>query len=278
MGSDGGVAGDSKFVIAGKNGTQNEFLHTIDALDLASARLALVSDAHPADIDQLNHRLVSRCLAGMVVRIDWPDEATRHEIARRRARERGLVLCDEALRELSNAAVGSVRELEGVLTRVEALVRLLPDLAPSSASIPASVVRKALETSRAARPVRPVRIETILQVVIDALRVDAEDVRGRGRHKRVVLARSLVAHLSRALTTHSFPEIARALGRPNHSTVVTACQRVERQLREPEPKLVIVEDREVSLPELWAVLKQRVLDRPDAPRSSRGLPTSARNA
>jgi chromosomal replication initiator protein len=56
------------------------------------------------------------------------------------------------------------------------------------------------------------------------------DFLGSGRHKRVVLARSLTVLLARRLTTASFPEIARAMGRPNHSTIVTAHQRISGQL------------------------------------------------
>src|SRR4051812_17291077 len=60
------------------------------------------------------------------------------------------------------------------------------------------------------------------------------DVVGRGRHKRVVMARAVTTYLARALTTLSYPEIARAMGRPNHSTVVTACQRITGQIERNE--------------------------------------------
>jgi chromosomal replication initiation ATPase DnaA len=80
------------------------------------------------------------------------------------------------------------------------------------------------------RPVRPVRMTLILEEVCRVLRVEPGELFGKGRHKRVVLARSVCAVLARSLTTMSYPEIARALGRPNHSTVVTAVQRLQAQI------------------------------------------------
>lgn len=53
-----------------------------------------------------------------------------------------------------------------------------------------------------------------------------------GRHQLVVLARALCVHAARESTNMSYPEIARALGRPNHSSVITAHQRIKQQLGE----------------------------------------------
>jgi chromosomal replication initiator protein len=60
--------------------------------------------------------------------------------------------------------------------------------------------------------------------------VSREDLLGSGRHPRTVVARGLVAHLSRELTTHSYPEIARALGRDTHSAVHTAAKRLREMI------------------------------------------------
>ena len=62
--------------------------------------------------------------------------------------------------------------------------------------------------------------------------MQTSEVLAAGRHRRIVLARTLAAALARDLTTHSFPEIAKALGRDNHSTIITACQRLKRQVAE----------------------------------------------
>jgi len=84
------------------------------------------------------------------------------------------------------------------------------------------------------RASRPVRIDAVIAHSCAALGVDTVDLAGKTRHPRVVLARAVITHLARQLTTLSYPEIARAIGRPNHSTVITAFQRFAKQLEADE--------------------------------------------
>lgn len=236
--------------LTNKTSTQGELLHTFDAIDLDGARVILASDEHPRQIARLSAALVSRFMSGMVVKLDPPEPALRERIVTMLAERRGLRLergaaaCITA--EYSAAAGASVRDIEGALTRIEALIRLLPE-GESSGAIGVPLVRRALSVNGggygggngaasgfAGGPRRPIRLETIREEVCRALRVDPSDLLGRGRHKRVVLARTVISHLARALTTMSYPEIARAMGRPNHSTIVTACKRIEGQISRGE--------------------------------------------
>lgn len=114
----------------------------------------------------------------------------------------------------------------------------LPALSPRSATAPDSPSGTPLPRTAphfAGPPRRPIRFDRLLAVVCEALRVPPSEVLGKGRHAPVVLARSMCALLARRLTSMSFPEIAAGLGRSNHSTVITACQRVERQARAGAP-------------------------------------------
>jgi chromosomal replication initiator protein len=81
----------------------------------------------------------------------------------------------------------------------------------------------------------PLSIDSIIQAVCDELSVSISDLKGKGRRKKVVLARELIVHLARQLTSKSFPEIAHAIGRPNHSTVITAAKRFKDRLSERLP-------------------------------------------
>lgn len=224
----------------GKAGTQKELLHTFDAIDLSGARVVLASDEHPRRVQKLSEALVSRFVAGMVVRIDPPDVALRGRIVARLAERRGLSLDAAGAAMIASSFAGAAptaRDIEGVLTRIEAM-RSLPGQAAHNA-VGLVLIRKALGVSESEqaggggdgrRPVRPVRFTHIIDEVCRVLRVDASELFGKGRHKRVVLARSMCAALGRSLTTMSYPEIARGLGRPNHSTVITAVKRLERQM------------------------------------------------
>src|SRR5262249_32785123 len=86
----------------------------------------------------------------------------------------------------------------------------------------------------ATRAGRPIRMEGIIVRTCQALRIPQEELSSKGRHPRVVLARSVISFLARKLTTLSFPEIARGMGRPNHSTIITAYQRIVKQIEAGE--------------------------------------------
>jgi chromosomal replication initiator protein len=106
-----------------------------------------------------------------------------------------------------------------------------------------------------------VRLATIIDAVCTRLTVTKADLMGSSRHRRVVLARALVAYLGRELTTHSFPEIAQSLGRNNHSTIHTADQRLRKQLEANEPLDLGGADCNLNLRELADQLRRDVTDR-----------------
>ncbi len=236
---------DDVHFLTSKQATQKEFLHTLDTINLDGARLALASDEHPTRVNAFNASLASRFLAGLVAEMAPPTMPMRIEYLRRESRKRELRLGDDALRliaespEAENRAP-SFRDLGGALTRVEALHRLVGR--QSGAEVGLLTVRRALGMAEAGPggprpggprdPRRPIRLERIMDVVCTELEVEQTDLFGRGRHKKVVLARALITLLARRLTTRSYPEIARGIGRPNHSTVITAHQRIERQIGE----------------------------------------------
>lgn len=253
---------DDVHFLSNKTATQAEFLHTFDALEMAGSRIALASDEHPREIAAFSPRLVSRCLSGMVVRVELPDSATRSAIVRRMASLRGLRLSEAAEQAVVNQCAGSVRDLAGAVARVEALARITPD-ASFAGEVGTVVVHRALGItggSLSGHPGRPIGVAEILEVVCGALAVDRQEVLGSGRHRRVVLARSLAMHLARELTTLSYPEIAAALSRPNHSTVITACQRIRKQIEQGET-CEVGDMGQVTLADLCARLRTRLASR-----------------
>lgn len=228
---------DDVHYLSNKRGTQSEFLHTLDAIDLRGARVVVASDAHPTQIDKISTALASRLVSGAVIAIAPPDEALRREIVRRLALRRGLMLTDEAIEFLVSRSVGiagaaSVRELEGLVLRVQAMRQFLPEA--DSGVVGVCGVRIALgvvgDGLSLRRPQRPVPVRVIESHVCRTLGVSSETLRGRGRSRQVVLARWIIAFLSYRLANSSYPDIAREMGRPNHSSVITACRSLEKLL------------------------------------------------
>ena len=259
---------DDVHFLRDKAKTQSELLHTFDAIVAEGARVVFASDGHPREIQALGAALVSRLLSGMVVRIDPPEDALRVQLVRTMADRRGMSLDDAAVRliaervarfptgrgygdsngasheaaggsgvaPMGGSAGGSVRDIEGMLTQIGAVANLLPELCSQPGRVGSALVHRALglataTESQPAAPRRPIHVDTIAGEVCSYLRVDLTEMLGRGRHKRVVLARSMTAHLARRMTSLSYPEIARAMNRPNHSTSITACNRVADQLK-----------------------------------------------
>lgn len=226
--------------LANKHATQTELLHTLDALASAGARVALASDQPPQRVRHLSAALVSRFAGGMVVELRTPEPALRERIAAVLAQRRGLTLDPAGVRAIAaHAAGGSVRDIEGALTRIEAMWRIAGQAGPgANGTVGLVTVRKALGVepdSAYAGTVDPVPMAAIIAAVCGTLGVEPPELSGRGRHPRVVLARALVGHLARHMTTLSFPEIARAMGKPGHSAIVAACQRLASQLERDVP-------------------------------------------
>lgn len=236
---------DDVHFLRGKQSTQTELLHTLDAVGLRQARIVLASDEPPRKIAELSDQLVSRFMGGAVVRIDEPDDALCRQLLVALAARRGLVFTEDGISMLVQRALEqnrrNVREIEGLLTQVAAVRRLLPregrTLPDSRGSGPidSDAVRTALragEGASARRPAQrgPVRLDAIIRTCCEQMRVTTEDLFGRGRHRRVVLTRGLIVTLAREFTTLSYPEIARGMKRPNHSTVITAFNRMKGQI------------------------------------------------
>lgn len=256
---------DDVHFLAAKQATQDELLHTFDEIERGGARVLLISDQHPRALRKFSPALVSRFMSGMVASIAPPEAALRERIVRVFAIRRGLALDDSGVRAVASRAAWtpgastgpSIRDIEGMLTKIDALKRVAPEYLSADGRLGAAAVERAFGGGSSAsfsagqsgqssehagqalvqqqRPTKPVRMHVIISQTCAALGVEPGDLAGKTRHKRVVLARSLITYISRGLTTQSFPDIARALGRPSHSTVITAYQRFCKQLEADEP-------------------------------------------
>ncbi len=232
---------DDIHLMAGKQATQHELLQIFNMLSLGGARIILASDAHPRTIARFDQALASRFSAGLVVRLDDPDQDLAQRLVHVIAQRRGMSVDETCARVISEQiGIGrgaSVRDLEGAVVQIQAVARLLDrDSGAGGIITPsASQIRKALSLrcgEELSVTTAPLSLDSIIRTVCDELSVSLGDLRGKGRRKKVVLARELIVHLGRQLTSKSFPEIAHALGRTNHSTVITAAKRFKDRLGE----------------------------------------------
>src|SRR5690606_19099286 len=153
-----------------------EFLHTIDAIDVTGARIALASDEHPRQIRSFSQALVSRFLSGMVVRVDQPDRPMRIELIRRAAARRGLRPSASAEDAIASQFAGSAREIDGAVTKLAALHHLLSGSSESGGGEIGMVLVQQLLADQAPRVTGPVRFASIVSHVCERLGVDRAEL------------------------------------------------------------------------------------------------------
>ncbi len=252
------VVDDVQFM-SRKSATQSEFLHTFNAIDLRGSKLVMASDAHPTHIREFSEALVSRFVRGMVAEVGQPDAMMRAQIIRAIAQRRGMHVVDSAIDTLAERCTGSVRELEGAMTRLNAMAALLRDEAHSHQPIGHALLNQLFAPVHSSKPRRPVRFGHIVETVSRELNVPTAAILGSGRQQRVVLARSLTIHLARQMTTLSYPDIAREMGRKNHSTIVTADQRITKQLTTRQTVKPTPDSASLPIDQLIDQLRQSVV-------------------
>ena len=242
------LAIDDVHFVAGKQRTQEELLHTIDAINLGGARVVLASDAAPDQIRRFQRGLVSRCRGGNVVGIEPPDTETCRLLAHRLAAVRSLTLGDDALEMVAAEAGDEVRAMEGLLTRIAAARMLTPLDGPVSATD----VRAALSCGNLRAPIR---LGDLVTATAEVMGLTCASLTGSGRTSRVVLGRAMVSWLARDCTGASYPEIAEALKRRSHSSAIAGHRRIEQDLR--QKTAVPLAQSEVAMKDLLQRIRRR---------------------
>jgi chromosomal replication initiator protein len=242
---------DDVHFLGGKKATQEEFLHTFNAIEAMGRQVVMASDNHPKMIEEFGESLINRFVSGMVVRIDPPNFATRFEILRALSTRSGLMLSDEVTGWVARRVTQNVRELEGAITRIAAHVQL--DGRPADIAI----AQQALgDLDR--QLVAPVKPENILLSVCTYFGLEHKDLMSGRRQRTISLARSVAMYLVRKTAKLSFPEIGYRMGKRNHSTVISACRRIERAVQHNENLLwtSAVGERQEEAPELLQRLEE----------------------
>jgi len=218
---------DDVHFLGGKKATQEEFLHTFNAIEAMGRQVVLASDEHPKMIAEFGESLINRFVSGMVVRIDPPNFITRCEILRAMSHRQRLSLSEEVIQWIARRVTQNVRELEGAVTRMDAHIKL------TNRTADVTMAQEALgDLDR--QLVAPVKPENILQAVCDYFGLEHKDLMSGRRQRTISLARSVAMFLVRKTAKLSFPEIGTRMGKRNHSTVISACRRIEKAVSQNE--------------------------------------------
>ncbi len=214
--------------IAGKEGTQEEFFHTFNAIHEEGKQIVLSSDRQPKAITQLEERLRSRFEWGLIADISPPDLETRIAILRAKAELQAVSIPPAVVDFLAQRVVSNIRELEGALTRITAYATL--NAVPVTVELAQQVLQNILYNPKR----RAVTPEKIVEAVARYYGLEADLLRGRARDKQIVKPRQVAMYLMREETDSPLLRIGEALGGRDHSTVLHGCEKIERELGEDE--------------------------------------------
>ena len=211
--------------LEGKPSTQEEFFHVFNDLYNKNKQIIICSDKEPAALTELEDRLRSRFQWNMVVGIAEPDFGTRVEILKNKAREKNVILTEQVVAALKLIADNreNIRELEGALTRVVGFSHALGrEITPEFVrEVLADIINTQKDTITAGK---------IKEAVSREFGVTIWDLDSSKRSREAVLPRHIAMYLCRKKADMSFKQIGREFGGRNHTTVMTACEKVEMEL------------------------------------------------
>lgn len=210
---------------AKKEGIQEEFFHTFETLYNDQKQIVMTSDRLPNEIPALSERLVSRFTWGLQVEITPPDLETRIAILRTRAEADGLAIDDNTLDYIASQVDTNIRELEGALVKVQAHATIEKE------DINIDLAKEALTDLKLVQKNRGLQISKIQEVVANYFQTSTSELKGKKRVKQIVIPRQIAMYLSRTLTDASLPKIGQEFGGKDHTTVMHACDKIDRAIK-----------------------------------------------
>jgi chromosomal replication initiator protein len=209
--------------IADKERTQEEFFHTFNAIHEDGKQIVLSSDRPPKAILTLEERLRSRFEWGLIADLTAPDLETRIAILRAKAEEGAVPITSDVIEFIARKVVSNIRELEGALNRIVAYASM--GAMPISIELAQAVLSNVLYNPKK----RQITPERIAKAVSDYYGVGLDALRGQKRDKAIVMPRQIAMFLMREETDVSLLRIGAELGGRDHSTVLHACDKINRE-------------------------------------------------
>ena len=206
--------------IAGKDSTQEEFFHTFNALIDQNKQIILSADKSPTDLSGIEERLKSRLSWGLCADIHPSTYELRHGILQAKAERSKVIVPKNVIEFLAHKISSNIRELEGALNRITAHAELIGQ--PITLESTQDVLFDLLRAYD-----RKVTLDDIQRKVCEHYGIKLADLHGERRSRHLARPRQIAMYLSKQLTTKSLPDIGRAFGGRDHTTVLHAVRKIE---------------------------------------------------
>ncbi|HTJ67239.1 MAG TPA: chromosomal replication initiator protein DnaA [Actinospica sp.] len=209
-----------------KEGTQEEFFHTFNALHNSNKQIVISSDRPPKQLTTLEDRLRSRFEWGLITDVQPPELETRIAILRKKAAQERLNAPPEVLEFIASKISTNIRELEGALIRVTAFASL--NRSPVDFPLAEAVLKDLFPEAGGTE----ITASTIMAQTAAYFGLTIEDICGTSRSRVLVTARQIAMYLCRELTDMSLPKIGQLFGGRDHTTVMHADRKIRNLMAE----------------------------------------------
>lgn len=221
--------------LSGKEQTQEEFFHTFNELHNAKKQIVMTSDRLPSQIAGLVDRLKSRFEWGLTADIQIPGLETKIAIIEKKSELNGIVLTRDVINYIATNLDSSIREIEGVLIRINASANLLNQ--EINLELAQSLLKEQIKEQK-----ENVKLPDIITVVASELNIKPSDIKSKKRTATVANARRVVIYLARELTHNSMPDIAKFLGMKDHSSISHNIKKANELIEKDENFKLIIEN------------------------------------
>lgn len=215
--------------LVGAEKTQQEFFHTFNALHQANKQIIISSDRSPDDLKLLEERLRSRFMWGLPVDIYPPDFELRCKILRAKLKNMTIStkIDENVIEYIANNCQNDVRYLEGTLNRLMTYTAMIiPE------KIDLNFAIEALGDFFNQNIYSNSSIEGIQKAVASYFKITIEDLKGKRKSANIAYPRMIGMYLAKTLTDENFNRIGLEFGGRDHSTVIHACNRIEKDLKD----------------------------------------------
>ncbi len=206
-----------------KEKTQEELFHLFNYLNDNNKQIIFSSDQHPNYINDLEDRLKSRFVAGMIVDIPEPDYESRAAIINNKIKSRGLEINPEIVDFLATNTEGSIRELEGLVNNITCQMEL------KARPLELSEIKHLIKDT--ARPTKSVSVRDVIKAIATFYDIEEEMLTDKTRKKEVVKPRQVAMYILREDYGTSFPSIGQKMGGRDHTTVIHSCEKIKNDLK-----------------------------------------------
>lgn len=215
--------------IAGKERVQEEFFHTFNTLYESGKQIIISSDKPPRDIQFLEDRLKSRFEWGLLADISCPDYETRLAILRKKSQAENIVVDDSILSNIANRVDSNIRELEGVLNKIVAIAYFTNK--PITIELAESIINEFKSKGE-----KVISSDSIQETVAKYFNINKLDLMSAKRSADITYPRQIAMYLCREVADLSYPKIGESFGGRDHSTVMHACNKIEKEITENKGK------------------------------------------